>query len=473
MLKKWISAGFGSQEADFHGNKIIAAILYFLIFLCFYFFSIYNYLLFHTIVELFSIYVGSTIFIIAWNSRRMLNNNYLLFLGIAFLFIAFLDLIHTLSYKGMPIFIGYDSDLPTQFWIAARYMESITLFSAPIFFKRHLNSALIFIIYLAVTFMILVSIFWVPVFPSCYIEGAGLTDFKKNSEYIISLILFGALFLLFRNRFEFDDKLFRLLAVSIILTIFAELSFTFYMSVYGLSNLVGHFLKLVSFFLIYLAIIRTGIKDPYRFLSKELKESHENLEKSEEKYRSLFELMEEGFLRTDRNEIIRMANLSMARLCGYNSPDEIIGQHIKSIYVHPEERDAVFLELLENGVMHNREILNKTKSGRKFWSLSNLKLIQDENKNIIGTEELVRDITDIKQASDDLLSEKKKLEKALAEIRTLRGIIPICCVCKKIRDDKGYWNQIEAYVKAHSDAEFSHGICPECAKNFYGEDIED
>jgi PAS domain S-box-containing protein len=223
----------------------------------------------------------------------------------------------------------------------------------------------------------------------------------------------------------------------------------------------------VSFYLIYLAIIKTGLKDPYRFLSRELKESHDNLRKSEEKYRSLFELMEEGFLRTDRNEIITMANLSMARLCGYNSPDEMTGHHIRTLYVHPEERDAVFSELLKDGVLHNREIMKKTNDGTRFWSLCNLKLITDENGNIIGTEELVRDITERKQASDDLLSEKKKLEKALAEIRTLRGIIPICCVCKKIRDDKGYWNQIEAYVKEHSDAEFSHGICPDCAEKFY------
>ena len=81
--------------------------------------SLYNYLLFHTLVEMFSIVVGCGIFIISWNSRRILDNNYLLFLGIAFLFIAFLDLIHTLAYKGMPIFQGYDADLPTQLWIAA------------------------------------------------------------------------------------------------------------------------------------------------------------------------------------------------------------------------------------------------------------------------------------------------------------------------------------------------------------------
>ncbi len=60
-----------------------------------------------------------------------------------------------------------------------------------------------------------------------------------------------------------------------------------------------------------------------------------------------------------------------------------------------------------------------------------------------------------------------ELERALNEIKTLKGMLPICSSCKKIRDDKGYWNQIETYIVAHSEAEFTHGICPECAKKLY------
>ncbi len=60
-----------------------------------------------------------------------------------------------------------------------------------------------------------------------------------------------------------------------------------------------------------------------------------------------------------------------------------------------------------------------------------------------------------------------ELQVALAEVTTLRGIIPICASCKKVRDDKGYWNQIESYIRDHSEADFSHGICPECAKELY------
>jgi preprotein translocase subunit YajC len=61
----------------------------------------------------------------------------------------------------------------------------------------------------------------------------------------------------------------------------------------------------------------------------------------------------------------------------------------------------------------------------------------------------------------------QELQAALAEVTSLRGIIPICASCKKVRDDKGYWNQIETYIRDHSEANFSHGICPECAKKLY------
>ena len=59
------------------------------------------------------------------------------------------------------------------------------------------------------------------------------------------------------------------------------------------------------------------------------------------------------------------------------------------------------------------------------------------------------------------------LQTALSEVKTLRGFLPICSYCKKIRDDKGYWNQIESYIQEHSDAEFSHSVCRECAKKYY------
>ena len=75
----------------------------------------------------------------------------------------------------------------------------------------------------------------------------------------------------------------------------------------------------------------------------------------------------------------------------------------------------------------------------------------------------------IKQADEEKSKIITELQSALERVKILSGMLPICASCKKIRDDKGYWNKIEAYIEKHSEAEFSHGICPECAKELYPE----
>jgi PAS domain S-box-containing protein len=238
----------------------------------------YSYLLFHSLAEGFSIIIACGIFMLAWNTRRFMISNYLLFSGIAYLFIGGLDLVHTLAYKGMRVFHGYDANLPTQLWIAARYTESISLALAPWFIGRRMNIRLIFGLYLAIFILLLAAIFQGRFFPDCFIEGAGLTPFKITSEYIISFILLAALAFLFLKRQHFDRTVLHLLSLSIVTTVASEIAFTFFVSLYGLSNQIGHYLKIVSFFLIYKAIIQTGLVRPYDLLFRDLKQSRENLQ---------------------------------------------------------------------------------------------------------------------------------------------------------------------------------------------------
>ncbi len=79
----------------------------------------------------------------------------------------------------------------------------------------------------------------------------------------------------------------------------------------------------------------------------------------------------------------------------------------------------------------------------------------------------VKNHLELKKHRDGLALRNAELQEALAKIKTLSGLLPICASCKKIRDDKGYWNRIETYISDHSEAEFSHSICPECTKKLY------
>ncbi len=237
-----------------------------------FFASLYSFLLFHSLAEIFSIIIGCSIFILAWNSRDRLDNGYLLFLGIAYLFVSGLDMIHTLAYKGMGVFPSYDADLATQLWIAARYVQALSLLASPVFLRQKLNVYWVFTGYAAATSLLLWAIF-AGLFPACFVEGVGLTPFKKVSEYIISLILLASIAVLLQKRDAFDRNVLTWLIASLALTIGAELAFTLYISLYGFSNLIGHFFKIVAFYLIYKAIIEMGLEKPHRLLFRNLKEN--------------------------------------------------------------------------------------------------------------------------------------------------------------------------------------------------------
>lgn len=251
-----------------------------------------NYLLFHSVAELFSIVVAYGIFIIAWNCRRNLENHYLLLLGIAYFFVGSVDLLHTLAYKGMGVFstgefLQGEANLPTQLWIAARYLESISLFIAPHYMKRRVKISHALFSYSTVCILLLLSIFKWHIFPVCYIEGIGLTTFKKLSEIFISLFFFGSIIRLLQRRRDFEGFVLRFMIASLILSIASEIAFIFYVDVYGLSNLFGHFLKITSFYCIYRALIETGLVRPFDLLYRDLKKHEESLLKSEKQLREL------------------------------------------------------------------------------------------------------------------------------------------------------------------------------------------
>ncbi len=93
--------------------------------------------------------------------------------------------------------------------------------------------------------------------------------------------------------------------------------------------------------------------------------------------------------------------------------------------------------------------------------------IKNKAAEITNFIQVSRNITELKKVEIELLEEKKKLEIALSKVKKLSGLLPICSHCKKIRNDKGYWIQIESYIHKHSEAEFSHGICQDCLKKHY------
>jgi signal transduction histidine kinase/DNA-binding response OmpR family regulator len=249
--------------------------------------SLHSYLLFHTLAELFSVVVAWGIFLVAWNSQDYQSNGYLLFVGIAYLFVGALDLLHALAYQGMSIFAVQDPNLATQLWIAARYLQSVSLLIAPLFLRRKGKAAFLFMAYTLVTLLLLGSIFYWQIFPDCFLPGVGLTSFKRASEFVISAILLAALALLLWRRRDFSPTVLRLLVATIVVTIASELAFTLYSGPYDLFNLIGHLLKVVAFYLVYKAFIETSLRNPYDVLFRELSQNQAALLSQKQLFQNL------------------------------------------------------------------------------------------------------------------------------------------------------------------------------------------
>lgn len=673
--------------------------------------SLYSYLLFHSLVELAAAAVAIGMFILAWNSRRYAYDHFLLFLGIAFLFIAVLDLLHTLSYKGMGVFPGYGTNLPIQLWIAARYLQALSFLIAPVFLNRRLPAAWVLAAYSLLVALVLTSVFSQQYFPVCYVEGVGLTLFKKISGYVICVMFLGAIGLYLKIKSAFHPRVLRLLIISMSLAMASELIFTVCFSVQGLSSVVGYLLKLASYYLIYRAIIRFSLIQPYEALYKDLKQREEDLRNNQERLKAIYQNMPiptyiwqgvDGDLRLmDFNAAAKEASESrVEKILGVSAKEVYSDQPFmfqnlqrclnektlvrretdyRSVTTGKEKHMSFTFAFVQPDMvlMHSENITNRkqaevalrqsesrynaiflnnptrsflwqktgddfklikcNKSAIDFAEGKILKFVgslasdffherpdlQDDmrrcfNERAVTRREspytsrstgreivavhtfariepdlvllLLEDITDLKQAEKALkqseerlkalfkggpivtliwqvkngdfdlvdfndeaertggpkirqflgspasgffrdtpelveglrqcrekkavvqhelkyrartssrvydarvtfgfvapdivilhmedITERKKaeeerenliseLQKALAEVRALSGLLPICSNCKKIRDDQGYWQQLEEYIQGHSEAQFTHGICPECAKKLY------
>lgn len=145
----------------------------------------------------------------------------------------------------------------------------------------------------------------------------------------------------------------------------------------------------------------------------------------------------------------------------------------------PEDRERAkekFIRGLETNNLYRREYRIKDKEGKIIWIHEKGHIVPDLNGQIDYVAGVFFNVTELKVARlkrKDAEAERVKLigelQNALAQIKTLKGLLPICAHCKKIRDDQGYWQQMETFIRDHSQAEFSHGICPECLKKHYSE----
>lgn len=149
-------------------------------------------------------------------------------------------------------------------------------------------------------------------------------------------------------------------------------------------------------------------------------------------------------------------------------PEEIIGKKIYDIFSpdEAEKRMTVVKKAFATGETIVFDVKVPSDSGDLFY-ITSVKPVADKNGKVTSVVCISKNITERKRGEEEREKLIASLQDALSKIKTLSGMLPICSSCKKIRNDQGYWTQIELYIREHSDAEFSHGICPDCSKKLY------
>ena len=418
-------------------------------------------LLFHTLAELFAITVAVATFMVTWNARRYITSGYLLILGISYFFIAGVDLLHMVAYKGMNLIPGADIDLPTQLWVAGRYLQVAALLIASAFIKRKPNPWGMFIGFGVATLLLLITIA-ADIFPTAF-GPDGLTSFKIVSEYLIAAGMLVALYLLYSNRSAFDGAVWKLLAGSIVLGIASELSFTLYIDPFGYANTVGHVLRIIMYYLIYRAIVEASLKRPYDVLFRELTETAHALRESETRFRSTFEQATLGIGHIGLDGRWARVNPRLSEIAGY--PHEDLESRTPESLTHPDDTatERGLIERLELGDIPEYRLEKRIlrHNGGYAWVNAARAVVRGSDGEPIYYVETIEDITQRKRAEEEQ-TRTRVLGEALNTIdrtvlSTLRPLEMLSRVMADstvaldvdavslIRNEDGVWRVVDTY----------------------------
>lgn len=226
----------------------------------------YNGLIFHTLIESFAIIIAILAFVVVYSTYPFSQSHHLMFVGCGYFWVGILDFCHTVSFSTLAPLIDVSSGATIQFWIAARFLEAGVLLFLPSFIFKKVNRYSLFLFFAAV-FSILLYLILNEFLPVMYIKGEGLTQVKIISEYAIIGILIIAAWRIFSQRENFSSSVTKLLLVSIAFTIAAELSFTLYSNFSSFTLILGHIFKLLSFWIIYTALVENTLTQPFKAMS--------------------------------------------------------------------------------------------------------------------------------------------------------------------------------------------------------------
>lgn len=355
----------------------------------------FHYLLFHIFAEYFAIFVSIGISLISYYTYSFTNNRYLLFIGLGYIWIALLDMLHTQTYLGMPFYGIETSDTSVNFWVFTRIFESLILLVAPFMRYVEYKNYKITVLFAVITVVITLVSINSPL--SLFVKGEGLTDLKIGLEYLVIALLLLALYVNKKHKSEFASVVYDSIKYAIILTILAEVAFTFYSDVYDFMNVTGHIFKFLSFWVLLQAILKTSLEEPISLMQKSA---------------TTYEVIPYPSVIVDKEGIIRQVN--KAACSNLNKAEsDIVGMRNHELF-HPksikEELCPICHSVAQNEELDDCVLGDKESGTVTQYSLSPIRTTEDK---IMGMVQLSVDITHIVKLEKSLLNQYELLHNII------------------------------------------------------------
>jgi diguanylate cyclase (GGDEF)-like protein/PAS domain S-box-containing protein len=369
-----------------------------------------QYLSIHTILEFLSITVSLSIAIQGWMIFPQHLSRYRLWYSGIFLIIGIIDLLHTLSYKGMPGLIVTESSTQkaTWFWVAARLTQGCMLFLIMFFPDKQVQSRqkkTVFIFSLLYVLVIsYIIIRYEQTLPLLVIDGKGTTNFKNFLEYIVILFYASTVVMILLSYKKQPKTSYLDLTLAFVFLVLSELLFTLYKNVYDIQNFLGHLYKGISYIYFMKGIYIATIKEPYDARKK----AEEELKKREKHLKTITSSLGEGVIVLDKAKKITFMNREAERLLGYQKEELLEKAWFQKIHCGNENQCASPRECPIHQTMELKKAYRVEEDFfvRKDGTLLPIAYVStpmiDDNGEIIGFVVVFRDITERKKYNEKI-----------------------------------------------------------------------
>ncbi len=378
--------------------------------------SLHSYLLFHGLIEGAFVAAALAVFAMVWTLRVFGGSGYALTVGVGLLCAAGLEITHAFAYEGMGVIPGFGSPEATQLWLAARYLTVAVFLVAPFLVDRRPRPLLLFAGFGLAAVVLLLSIVYWHVFPTCYVAGAGQTTFKKASEYVIAAGFVAAAVLVYRRGTGLGRTTRQLIVWAMVASAAAELSFSLYFNVFSFFNLLGHLLLFLSVYLVYRGLVISGLGRVY---VAALQEATASLSVSQDRLRNIVETSPVGIMIFGLDGRVTFANAPAERILGL-SPSGLEGRaHDAPDWGgavdggdSPASAELPFSRVLREGSpVYGVELSVTQPDGRQIAILVNAAPLHGPDGGLSGVVATVDDITERTRADAEIRRLNEELEQ--------------------------------------------------------------